>query len=298
MACMTTGEVKNCVEGGAFGRVVFLGREQGFQLVAEGLPAGVLVAAGDRIGEERQGHGPEAAEAGEGLPLVGGGGRCSRSIGLQGADGGDDVAGLGFLAAGDGGGAVVVSVPSMMGSPPGVSGPASRGLCRSEQTAGTACPPAASAAGAAASGETEGSPSGNHRLKAFVRLRRAAAVASRRKAPAGLEPKERGDRRGNPAGRSPWRRRLAAAAGRTIGSRGWPRAAFTRAAYVGGGSSSPRRGKAAPLRPLGDAEGKRSRRSCDRQLQGFAAIWLGSLPGLAWLSWSFHASWLAFSSIA
>ena len=54
-------------------RVVFLGREQGFQLVAEDLPAGVLVTAGDRIGKQRQGHRPEAAEAGEDLPLVGGG---------------------------------------------------------------------------------------------------------------------------------------------------------------------------------------------------------------------------------
>ena len=67
------------VEGGAFGRVVFLGREQRFQLLAEGLPAGVLVAAGDRVGEERQGHGPEAAEAGEVCRSSAVAGRCSCS---------------------------------------------------------------------------------------------------------------------------------------------------------------------------------------------------------------------------
>ena len=43
------------------------------QLVAQGLPAGVLVAAGDGIGEQRQGHGPEAAEAGKHLPFIGSG---------------------------------------------------------------------------------------------------------------------------------------------------------------------------------------------------------------------------------
>ena len=53
------------VEGGALGAVVFLRREQRLQLFAEGLPAGVLVAAGDRIGEYRQGHRTEAAEAGK-----------------------------------------------------------------------------------------------------------------------------------------------------------------------------------------------------------------------------------------
>ena len=53
------------VEGGALGAVVFLGRKQRLQLLAEGLPAGVLVAAGDRIGKNREGDRPEAGEAGE-----------------------------------------------------------------------------------------------------------------------------------------------------------------------------------------------------------------------------------------
>ena len=37
------------------------------QLLAQGLPAGILVAAGDRIGEDREGDRPEAGEAGERL---------------------------------------------------------------------------------------------------------------------------------------------------------------------------------------------------------------------------------------
>ena len=89
------------VEGGAFGAIVFVGREQRFELVAERLPAGVLVAAGDGIGKDRQGHGPEAAEAGECCLLVGRGPALLLLDGLQRADGGDDVAGLGFLASGD-----------------------------------------------------------------------------------------------------------------------------------------------------------------------------------------------------
>ena len=56
------------------------GDSSDLQFVAEGLPAGILVAAGDRVGKDRQGDRPEAAEAGEGLPLLRRGGpavRCS-----------------------------------------------------------------------------------------------------------------------------------------------------------------------------------------------------------------------------
>ena len=53
------------VEGGAFGAVVFLGRKQRLQFFAQGLPACILVSAGDRIGENRKGDRPEAGEAGE-----------------------------------------------------------------------------------------------------------------------------------------------------------------------------------------------------------------------------------------
>ena len=55
------------VEGGALGAVVFLGREQRLQFLAQGLPAGILVSAGDRIGKDRQGDRAEAGEAGEDL---------------------------------------------------------------------------------------------------------------------------------------------------------------------------------------------------------------------------------------
>ena len=47
------------VEGGALGAVVFLGRKQRLQFFAQCLPAGILVAAGDRVGENRQGDGPK-----------------------------------------------------------------------------------------------------------------------------------------------------------------------------------------------------------------------------------------------
>ena len=90
------------IEGGAFGAVVFLGRQQRLQFFAEGLPAGVLVAAGDRVGEDRQGDRPEAGEAGERLPLLRGGGPLVLLDGLESADGGEDVACLCFFAAGDG----------------------------------------------------------------------------------------------------------------------------------------------------------------------------------------------------
>ena len=89
------------VEGGAFGAVVFVGRQQRLQFLAQGLPAGILVAAGDRIGEDRQGDRPEAGEAGERLFLLRRGGPLFFLDLLQGADGGDDVAGLGLFAAGD-----------------------------------------------------------------------------------------------------------------------------------------------------------------------------------------------------
>ena len=102
MAAMTVGRGVEGVEGGALGAVVFLGREQRFQLVAEGLPAGVLVAAGDRVGEDRQGDRPRSRRSGRASaapPAVAG--PLLLLDGLQGADGGEDVAGLGLLAAGD-----------------------------------------------------------------------------------------------------------------------------------------------------------------------------------------------------
>ena len=43
MAAMTVGRRVEGIESGALGAVVFLGREQRLQFLAEGLPAGVLV---------------------------------------------------------------------------------------------------------------------------------------------------------------------------------------------------------------------------------------------------------------
>ena len=79
-------------------------RKQRLQLLAEGLPAGILVAAGDRVGEYREGDRPEAGEAGERLLLFRRGGPLLLLDVLDGADGGEDVAGFGFFAAGDGNG--------------------------------------------------------------------------------------------------------------------------------------------------------------------------------------------------
>ena len=55
------------VEGRALGAVVFGWREQRLQFLAERLPAGVLVFAGDRIGKDREGDRTKAGEAGEDL---------------------------------------------------------------------------------------------------------------------------------------------------------------------------------------------------------------------------------------
>ena len=59
------------VESGAFGAGIFIGREKGFELLAEFLPGSVLVAPCNRVGEYRKGDGPESAEAGERLLLLG-----------------------------------------------------------------------------------------------------------------------------------------------------------------------------------------------------------------------------------
>jgi hypothetical protein len=72
------------------------------QLLAEGLPAGILVAAGDRIGEDGQGNRPEAGEPGERLFLLARGKPLFLLGFLESADSGEDVAGFGFFATGDG----------------------------------------------------------------------------------------------------------------------------------------------------------------------------------------------------
>ena len=70
------------------------------QLLAQGLPGGVLVAAGHRVGKDREGDGSEAPEASECLPLVRRGRPPFVLEVLERADGGEDVSGLRLLAAG------------------------------------------------------------------------------------------------------------------------------------------------------------------------------------------------------
>jgi hypothetical protein len=95
------GRCVKSVESRALSAVVLLRRQQRFQLVADGLPACVLVFAGDGIGKDGKGDWPEASEAGKRLFFLG----CCRPLfvldGLQRADRGNDVAGLAFLSAGD-----------------------------------------------------------------------------------------------------------------------------------------------------------------------------------------------------
>jgi len=92
------------VEGSALGAVEFGLGQEGFQLFAQGLPAGVLVAAGDGVGKNGQGNRAEAGEAGERLLLLRGGGPLPLLDSLDGADGGNDVACFALFAACDGNG--------------------------------------------------------------------------------------------------------------------------------------------------------------------------------------------------
>jgi hypothetical protein len=87
------------VEGGALGGGVLVIGEQREQFLADGLPGRILVAAGGGVREYRQGDRPKPAEAGESQLLLGRGGPPFLLDAFQGADGGDDVAGLGFLPA-------------------------------------------------------------------------------------------------------------------------------------------------------------------------------------------------------
>ena len=87
------------VERGAFGAVVFLRRQQRFQFLTQCLPARILVGALHRIGEYREGDRAEAGKTGEHLFFLASCQALFLLDGFQRADGGDDVAGLGFLAA-------------------------------------------------------------------------------------------------------------------------------------------------------------------------------------------------------
>jgi hypothetical protein len=90
------------VEGGALGAVVFRWAQQRFQLLAQSLPCGILVFAGDRIGEDGEGDRAESGEAGEYLLFLRSGKPLFLLDFLEGANGGDYVAGFGFFTAGEG----------------------------------------------------------------------------------------------------------------------------------------------------------------------------------------------------
>ena len=58
------------VKRGALCALVLLGRKQHLERLAQGLPGGVLVAAGHGVGKEREGDGSKTSKAHECLPLV------------------------------------------------------------------------------------------------------------------------------------------------------------------------------------------------------------------------------------
>jgi hypothetical protein len=66
------------------------------------LPAGILVASGNGVGENREGNGTEAGEAGERLLFLGVRGTPLALNPLESANGSKDVACFGFFAAGNG----------------------------------------------------------------------------------------------------------------------------------------------------------------------------------------------------
>ncbi|MGP0063566.1 MAG: hypothetical protein ACLQGP_08220 [Isosphaeraceae bacterium] len=88
------------VEGGSLRAVVLDGREQRLQFLTEGLPSGVPVPAGDRVGEDRESDGAKPGEPAKELLLLLGRGASFDFEGLERPDRRDDVAGLGLLAAG------------------------------------------------------------------------------------------------------------------------------------------------------------------------------------------------------
>ena len=88
------------VKRGALCALVLLGRKQHVERLAQGLPGGVLVAAGHGVGKEREGDGSKTPEAHERLPLVRRGLPPFVLEVLERPDGVEDVFGLRLLAAG------------------------------------------------------------------------------------------------------------------------------------------------------------------------------------------------------
>ena len=88
------------VEGGALGAVVLLGRKQRVQLLAEGLPAAPCSVPVTGSGKIDRATAPKPPKRASACRSSGGGRPLFLLDGFKRADGGDDVAGLGFLAAG------------------------------------------------------------------------------------------------------------------------------------------------------------------------------------------------------
>jgi len=89
------------IECRALGAVVLRRRQQRGEFLAQGLPSGVFEFAGNWIGEDREGNGTESAEAGKGCFFLGSRGPLLFLDCLESADGRDDVACFGVLAAGE-----------------------------------------------------------------------------------------------------------------------------------------------------------------------------------------------------
>ena len=91
------GRGEELAEGRSLRRVVFLGRQEGLQLLADGLPAW-FVLPGLPIREDRQGDRAETPEPGKYVPFIGSGPPVLVFEGFQRAYGREDVAGLGHGA--------------------------------------------------------------------------------------------------------------------------------------------------------------------------------------------------------
>ena len=247
MACMTTGEVKNWLKVGPLGGIVFFGREQGFELVAEGLPAGVLVTAARPGRGTATGPPPRSRRSGTSMPrssVVAG--RRSRSMLCSVRMAAMMSRALPFSPLAMTGVAGVVSVPSMVRCPSPVSGPDRRGLSPERPTdalagSGSRDGQSAGAAETAPAGPAACRPgSSPFRNVRPVIARPGGGCIVAEEGPGGAgatggrgSPEESG--RAGTSGSSPGRAlAVCRDGGPNIGSRDWPREALTRAANAGG----------------------------------------------------------------
>ena len=88
-------------KGGALGAGIVLRRQEGLEFFPKLLPARIGIVAGDRVREYPQSHRAEAREAQENLALLRGSRTPCLIEGLEGADGGENVTGLGLVPTAD-----------------------------------------------------------------------------------------------------------------------------------------------------------------------------------------------------